>query len=115
MYFVKEWYATRVENYKIEHFFIELTMITGQVMEKNFFGLWINGEGNIGGTTNHCSINSHLGSEGVSPKLEIRSSCVCFRMAGERMPATVTEWWEKKQPTGMPSLSEICLRILNTY
>lgn len=51
MYFVKEWYATRVENYKIEHFFIELTMITGQVMENFFFGLWINGEGNIGGTT----------------------------------------------------------------
>lgn len=36
MYLVKEWYATKVENYKIEHFFIELTMITGQVIEKIF-------------------------------------------------------------------------------
>lgn len=42
--------------------------------------------------TNQCSNNSHLGSEGVSPKLEMRSSCVCFRIPGERIPATVTEW-----------------------
>lgn len=29
MYFVKEWYVIKVENYKIEYFFIELIMIIG--------------------------------------------------------------------------------------